>query len=198
MAKLLTIVNYLFLPLSLVLSVITIKFILNEDIVNSTCPYRSQLKSLIPNNFTMEGKIVFILKMLSFTAIVIFVQTLLVVVSRLLTLSPNPQAEKDNSLINTINKAIQNTLEQTFIFFALFSFWFISYASEADAQRALHLVFLFLFARIVFTFGMIFNMITSIILFRAYAMHVNLVLIVYLIARNVQCPCFAGFLKFFN
>jgi len=198
MAKLLVYINYLCLPLSLVLSVLTIKYILNEDITNSTCPYRSQLKSLIPNNFTMEGKIIFLLKMLSFTAILIFIQTLFVGFSRLLTLSPNPQAEKDNSLINTFNKAIQNTLEQTFVFFALFSFWFVTIATEADAQRALHLVFLYLFARIVFTFGMLFNMITSIILFRSYAMHVNIVLIVYLIARCAQCPCFNGLLKFFN
>ena len=97
-------------------------------------------------------------------------------ITRVLTVSPNPAKGKDSLLISTYNRIISNTIEQSVIFFG---FYTTLLYHNSDNFRSLGrdkvLVFagLFIIGRIAFTVGYFLVLITRIQTCRSFGFAIN-------------------------
>ena len=103
MGKTLKLFNIFALPFAIAAAIAIVDYILNNllkhDLVATT-----YIKQQIPQDFSFEGKICFVSKGFSFCALYLFVLIICTIISRMLSFSPNPQAETDNKLIIALNK----------------------------------------------------------------------------------------------
>ncbi len=176
MGKNLTLFNIFLLPFAIFAAIAGVDFILNNflELDSVTTNY---VKAQVPQDFSFEGKICFISKGFSFCALYLFALIISTIISRILTFSPNPQVEADNSLITALNKSIQNTIDQSYVFFALYSYWLLTIAKKGDDEKAVLLIVCFLVSRIFFTIGMIIEYFTKISFVRQVGIVINIVLI---------------------
>jgi hypothetical protein len=105
----------------------------------------------IPNEITFEYKLSLICKMGSLISLFLFVNLIMVMGSRIVTVAVDPLKDDGNNLVNTCNKIFKNMIEQTIIFSFLLSNWFINSSnSETEVKQGISLFIIWAVGRIIF------------------------------------------------
>lgn len=184
MKKLLKTLNGISIPFAIYYSLQLVKYVLQLEFTSNQCPISSAIKQFKPTNFSVESKLIFIFKSLSLVSIFVFILSILISLLRLITFSFSPFAEKDNKLIEILNKIIQNTIEQSLIFFSLYSYWFILKTTIPSLDIFVYLIALFLIGRIIFFFGMFINYLIYVPFFRSFSIGMNMFTVIFIIAHS--------------
>lgn len=178
----------------------SIKYLLQYDWSAQSCKCAELISSQFPEDWSLEGKLKFISKAASFVAIYLFIVVIKTALARLLTASSNPHSQKDSSIIQTLNKVLQNSLEQSTIFLGALSYWILTSSNKDDGVKATVLVLLFLFGRCMFAVGIFVNLyFPQIIIMRVYSVFISLIISALLILKSIySCTCFNQVFAFFN
>lgn len=126
---------------------------------------------------TEKDKINLLKTMLLYLACFLFSLTSLTMFTRIITVSPNPAKGKDNLLINTFNRIIGNTIEQSVIFFGFFVsvlYGGSDFAGEIGNEKLLALAGLFFYGRIAFAIGYFLVSLTGIPTWRSHGFGINM------------------------
>lgn len=187
MVKLLTIINFMTMIIGFIVAPLSLKFLNEFKWENHAHIVSKAVSSYFNYDFEFHGKLAFLIQAISFVAIFSFLATLVTVISRLLSFNLYAHAEKDSCLVTIFNKTIQNTMEQSLIFFPLLGHWIFTIAQKSDTRLSVILVVAFLISRIALVLGLTFQTITGLKLFRNYANAMILSLYLILVSRNFGC-----------
>lgn len=128
---------------------------------------------------------------------------------RILTGKSTPASNNDPIFINTLNRIITNTIEQTIIFAGLYGallFSDVSHITKIGGAKVLAIASLFVIGRVIYLIGYILGAITKIPTFRsggfAIGLFVNTILVLYHfgfnsfnLLDNYAAPVLKGFLN---
>ncbi len=155
-----TIFNFAIVPIFVFGAYVILKFILNSQY--SSLPFAGVINNVFQTrDWTFEGKIKFISLVFGLNALILFGLTLLVVLCRVLLNKANPQAEQDPIIIATINRVIQHTVEQSFIFFPLFAH-FVLTSKDTETKDAVNYALCYLVGRVIYFIGYMINLVIKI------------------------------------
>lgn len=174
-------INFALLPLFLAASFFICKFIYNEDykkvdhpvIENLTTKIFSQTKF---NSF--ESKLSFVLLSVALASIFNLALTILTVLARVITNASSAMADKEPLLVNTLNRIIQNNIEQGLVFFPLLAHFVFNINVKNNTENnslAAKYVIMFFVGRIVFIIGYLFSLLTKIIGLRVTGFGINMI-----------------------
>jgi len=180
--------NFAIVPIFVFGAYVILKFILNSQY--SSLPFSGVISSVFQTkDWSFEGKIKFIALVFGLNAVILFVLTLLVVFCRVVLNKANPQAEQDPIIISTINRVIQHTVEQSFIFFPLFAH-FVLTSKDTETTDAVNYALCYLVGRIIYFVGYLINLVIKIFGFRAMGFLINVGISVILMVRLTGCSHF--------
>jgi uncharacterized MAPEG superfamily protein len=94
---------------------------------------------------------------------------------RIFTGASSPATTEDPIIIRTLNRIIQNTLEQSVIFVGLYLPYLLDIGTKAGSIRLLALISLFIVGRLIFAIGYILGACTNISSFRSLGFSINLI-----------------------
>ena len=180
----------LFIPVFSFLAIFALKTIFQFDLKLGKCHISSFLKRYVATQWNFEGKINFLVTALSFNAYFLFAIVLSIVMLRAFYFRPNPQAETDPILIVTLNRVIQNTIEQSFVFFGILSSYVLNFCPYENKEFLVLLVVSFYAARVVFLIGSLFNLLTKVFALRMSGIIVNVMINLILISKIFGCKYF--------
>lgn len=178
-----------FIPAFTFLVYYLMKTIFQFDLILGKCPFSSFLKRYVATQWSFEGKINFLVTALSFNAYFLFAIVLSIVMLRAFYFRPNPQAEADPILIVTLNRVIQNTIEQSLIFFGILSSYVLNYCPYENKEFLVLLVVCFFVGRVVFLIGSLFNLITKIFALRMSGIIINVMINLIILSKIFECKC---------
>lgn len=181
----------IFLPLAAIGSVVVLHLILSEKFLAIKHPFVGLLvEKIIPVAWDFEGKLKFLINSFIYVSLYLLVHVVITVLSRVILFKPLPHLNQDPAIINLWNKIIQNTIEQSTIFFPLLASFVLNSTNNKDAKEAGLFVLVFYVSRILFTIGYLFNHITKFSFLRAGAFILGLLVNALLIVKFVGCPHF--------
>lgn len=154
--------NFGILPVALTAGLVAFKYISEFDFSkNTSCKCSQFVANLYPKGevFTVENKVELIALPAFISALTILVLTFLTMLSRAFTLN-DALKKNDNALVTMFNRCISNTLEQSFIFIGLFSYFVFKNINETNTNLAVDFVLMFTLSRAVFIIGYIIQGIT--------------------------------------
>ena len=102
---------------------------------------------------------------------------------RLFTLSPNPLLKTDSELVSLANTILRNTTEQSFAFLPIYLAWALNVCTETNSHELFIFPIVWCLARVVFTFGYIFQYFTGIITFRSIGFLTNVTVTLQLVLK---------------
>jgi len=142
-------------PFAIIGSYFLTRQILKEDF--SKCDlFVKYIQPYNPKTWNFEDKVYMIVLAWIDPAILVFVMVVMVMSIRLLFLV-DPLRKTQPTLINAINGAIQNTLEQTFIFIPMFAYWVLKISNEQNKNLAIAYIMAFVISRVLYLIGYFFQ-----------------------------------------
>ena len=188
LSKKMTFLNYVMYPVFITLGYLASKFILNEEFKNVKHPLVEKITSEIFSlskfsNF--ESKLNFLLFVFFLAAVFNLVLTLITMFARIFSSAPSPNAEEDNILLNTLNRIIQNNIEQAFIFFPLLAHFIFNVSDKDNEKLAVLYAALFLIGRVLFFLGYLLSLVFKIMPLRAVGFFMGTVANVFLIIKFI-------------
>lgn len=153
-------------PLFLIAAFLAVKYIIDKDFKNCQCALSAFISQYYPTTWDFESKI----GMFSFAwilpSLLVISLVSLVMLTRILG-QVNPLAKGEPLWITMLNRCIQNTLEQSFVFLGLFLYWILKISTEESKDLAITYLLLFVTGRIIFVVGYIIFWLTGLFGFRA-------------------------------
>lgn len=192
-----SILNLLVVPGFLFLGFLASKYILKAEFEKIDHSLIRKVTSRYPSDWSFEGRVEFLISAFYVVALFLLGNVLIVSLLRGLSGKIYPFAEGDNLLINTFNRVIQNTIEQSFIFFPLFSHYVLTVSTEKDSKTAFLYVLVFIVGRLIFLGGYLFNLITKIVGLRVSGFAMNVIVNILLVVKFIGCPHFEKFVTGF-
>jgi hypothetical protein len=111
----------------------------------------SHFKIQFPETINFEYKVSLAFRIGSLIAVYLFLNVLSVIASRFATGAANPLKDQGNDMVNTFNKVLTNSVEQTLIFFPLFANYIINLTQNEDEIKfGLSLALIWLIGRVLF------------------------------------------------
>lgn len=154
--------NFALLPVALTAGLVAFKYISEFDFSkNTSCKCSQFVANLYPKEevFSVENKVELIALPAFISALTILVLTVLTMLSRAFTLN-DALKKNDNILVTLLNRCISNTLEQSFIFIGLFSYFVLKNVNESNTNLAVDFILMFAFSRAVYIIGYLIQGIT--------------------------------------
>jgi uncharacterized MAPEG superfamily protein len=183
-----TIFNFAIVPIFLFGAYVILKFILNSQY--SSLPFAGVVDSVFQvKDWSFEGKVKFVALVFGLNSLFLFAITLMIVLFRILLNKANPQAEQDPIIITTLNRVLQHTIEQSFIFFPLFAH-FVLTSKPTESRDAVNYALIYLVGRVIYLVGYLINLVIKIFGFRAMGFLVNVGVSIILIVRLTGCSHF--------
>lgn len=150
-------------PLFVVGALFLMKVILEKDFRTCDCKFSKQIAQFYPKTWDLQNKLEMIFLAWIHPGIIILVLIVLIMTTRLLG-QYNPLRQNQEPLwIITLNRIIQNTMEQSFIFLGFYSYWVIKVSTEENKDLSLKFIVMFFVGRLIFTVGYLFQWITNFI-----------------------------------
>ena len=172
--KFMVLLNFAGLPIFLGLAILTSFYLLSHNFRTSTCDCAKYLVRLYPEQWNLETKLVQIFTAWGGAAVVILGNVFLVMNMRMLGMKPSPYKYQDPVYISLVNRIIANTMEQTMVFVPLFSFYVLAVATEVTRDITAGLILVFLFGRLMFTVGYLFQELSNLIWLRVWGFAMTL------------------------
>ncbi|EAR88602.1 mapeg family protein (macronuclear) [Tetrahymena thermophila SB210] len=138
--------------------------------------------------FDNESKQYIVLKIGYMLATFILILTFSVMVIRIATGRSNPISFQDPKIIITLNRIIQNSLEQGFIFMLNYAFFIYFNCDQIKALKSFVLGCLFIKARYIFLFSYVIGAFTGVTSFRAIGFTLNVIIQVAFALENFGIP----------
>ena len=134
-----------------------------------------------PTLWNFDEKITFIYSSIIIVAITLFLSSSLASLVGIFTTT-------ESQLEYVMNRAVKNTLEQSFAFLPLFGFWVLKVSNEETKHLAISFILLFTISRVLYCFGYFFLWLTDLFIIRssgfACSLACNSILIAYLFGFN--------------
>jgi hypothetical protein len=165
-SKLLGVINLGTLPLFMIAAIIAVKFILDFDFKTCSNAVCAHVTNYFPQKLDFEDKVKLISVAWVHPSVIVIFVVVLVMLSRVVG-NVNPLKSGEPVWITMLNRIIQNTLEQSFVFLGLFSYWILFISTEANKTTAVKYICIFVAGRLVFTVGYMFFWLTGLFGFRA-------------------------------
>ena len=173
---LIRLLNFLTVPLVIIIAILSISYSVNNDFRKRSCDTSTYLKKFVPEQLNFESKILLIFGAWFHLALYLGFTTVLVMFNRIFfSQSALKRDNTDNILITALNRVIQNTIEQSFIFLTVLSIWVFKFANTTDNYAfGITFITLFLLGRGLFLIGYIIQAATGIFLLRSTGITINL------------------------
>ena len=152
MSKLMIFLNVVLFPFSIIGAALFSRYLLIHNWKDCTGDVSKFVNQFSIKEVTFESKVEFLFSVMALTGAFVFVNTFMIMLCRMIT-QANPLTQKDPVIIQTLNRVIQNTLEQGFVFFGLFSFWVLKFVNESNKDLAQAYAIIFITSRIIFLIG---------------------------------------------
>ncbi|KAL4487914.1 hypothetical protein ABPG72_022774 [Tetrahymena utriculariae] len=138
--------------------------------------------------FDNESKQYIVLKIGYMLATFVLILTFSVMFIRVSTGRSNPISFQDPKIIITLNRIIQNTLEQGFIFMLNYAFFIYFNCDQLRVLKSFVLACLFIKARYIFLFSYVIGAFTGITSFRAIGFAINVIIQITFALENFGIP----------
>ncbi|KAL4469436.1 hypothetical protein ABPG74_004689 [Tetrahymena malaccensis] len=161
---------------------------------NHLCNYQENQVKLyeekldLIKRFDDEGKQYIVLKIGYMLATYVLILTFSVMLIRITTGRSNPISFQDPKIIITLNRIIQNTLEQGFIFMLNYAFFIYFNCDQLKAFKSFILACLFIKARYIFLFSYVIGAFTGVTSFRAIGFTLNVIIQITFALENFGIP----------
>lgn len=182
--------NVILMPAFIFAAYIIIKFILHAQYERIDHPFIRKITAHYPSEWSFEGKISFLVESFFYAALFVFGCVTLNMLLRGLFSKHNPFHEQDPLIISTLNRVIQNTIEQSFIFFPLLAHYVLNISTEKDSKQAFIYVLLFLTGRAIFLLGYLFILVSKLIGIRILGFLINTTVNILLVVKFIGCQHF--------
>jgi hypothetical protein len=182
-----TVANLILLPAFIFAAYIIVKFILHAQYEKFENPFVRKITAHYPSEWSFEGKISFLVGSFFYAALFLFGCVTFNMLLRALLSKPNPFNDEDPHIISTINRVIQNTIEQSFIFFPLLAHFVLNVSTEKDSKQAFLFVLIFLAGRAIFLVGYLFLLVSKLIGIRVVGFVLNLTVNILLVVKFIGC-----------
>lgn len=179
------------IPLAAIGSLFLLHLILSEKFLEIKHPFVGKvLERIYPTAWDFEGKLKFLINSFIYVSLYLLAHVVITVLSRVALSKPLPHLNEDPAIIKLWNKIIQNTIEQSAIFFPLLASFVLNSTNQTDGKEAGLFVLTFYVSRIIYSFGYLFNHITKFSFIRGGAFILGTLLNVLLIVKFIGCPHF--------
>eukprot|EP00331_Platyophrya_macrostoma_P026899 CAMPEP_0176449530 /NCGR_PEP_ID=MMETSP0127-20121128/26526_1 /TAXON_ID=938130 /ORGANISM="Platyophrya macrostoma, Strain WH" /LENGTH=198 /DNA_ID=CAMNT_0017836873 /DNA_START=21 /DNA_END=614 /DNA_ORIENTATION=+ len=133
-------------------------------------------------------------KYIAYITLLYFILTQFVMSARGATSSPSPVVQKDSSAVETFNRCLINTLEESAIFIPNYFYWVIANSTKNDSHLIALFPLLWIFGRIVFTIGYVSGIMLGLSNLRGMGKVISLGISVMLVLRNIEWHGFENML----
>jgi uncharacterized MAPEG superfamily protein len=177
--------NYLLMPFAIAGIYLGAKYLFQHDFNKSHCFYVEHITKHFPTEWEFKDKLNVVVSAVAHTGLFFLASVLLTMFGRILSGRGGigGKRDQDNNYIKVCNRVLKNSIEQTYIFFGIFTYWVLKVSSKGDSKEAVLIVTAFLLGRILFLVGYLFNLITGIFVIRAAGFLLNLLIIVQLLLK---------------
>lgn len=192
------ILNFGLLPLGYIPGLFLLAYLFKQDFRSCGCKYTEELSKLIyPSSFDLNGKLELFFTLWAGLGLILFGFTVLVMLCRVI-FRADPLNNRDPMIISAGNRAIQNTLEQSFIFMSVFGFWLLKYANESSLQLATGFAIAFFVTRVLYCFGYMIQGFTGLLVFRSTGYVLGVICYSLLILQFFKLDYVLAFTKYFD
>lgn len=176
--------NFL-LPFAFGASYYFMKYLMSHDFTKTDCYYVEHITKHFPDRWEFQNKFEVILSGLVHTGLFVLLTVFSTMMGRLFTGRSGIGGGRnaDNNYINACNRILKNTIEQSFIFFGIFSFWVFKVSGEQHSSEAVLLVTAFLVGRLIYYIGYLFSLISGIVAVRAIGFFINVIVLVHILIK---------------
>lgn len=180
-SKAIGIINLGTFPLFIIAAILVVKYIVDKDFKTCTCITSTYISQFYPTKWDFEGKLAFLSLAWIHPALLVIFLVVLVMLTRVVG-NVNPLKSGEPLWITMLNRCIQNTLEQSFVFLGLFFYYILNVSTEETKNLALTYLLIFVAGRIIFVVGYMFFWLTGLLGFRAAGFLITLTAQIFLIS----------------
>jgi len=149
-----------------------------------------QLNAFVPTLWTFEAKLGLLVTLASWISVLILINVLMVMFTRILTASSNPVTREDPTFIKALNRCLTNTLEQTAVFLPLLACWILNHSTLPQKSDAVFFTAVFIIGRLCFLVGYVLGVFIGLPTLRGYGFVLTVGPSVFLILRILGKPLF--------
>jgi hypothetical protein len=158
---------------------VLVKLIIDTDFTTCNNQVCSHIAAYYTTSWTFEDKLKFFSLAWVHPSLIVITLVTLIMFTRVLG-NVNPLKSGEPLWITMLNRAIQNTLEQSFVFLGLFSYWLLN--KSENSKLAVTYLAIFVIGRVIFVIGYMFFWLTGFIGFRAAGFLTTLTAQIFLIS----------------
>lgn len=163
----------LILPLLLVAAAGVTRYILTTDFKTKCPEVHRHIQNNFPQKWTFESKVEVIFLAAVHIALYQLALAIFIMFFRIVFGRSNIKGQ-DTTIMNVINRAIQNTLEHGFIFLAVFGYWVLRFSTEQNSDLAWRFIMIFFVGRLTYVVGYVFAELTPFVASRGLGMGMTL------------------------
>ena len=142
------------------------------------------LTPYVPETWNFESKLTTLAMISQFIGCYFLLITAHIWNLRFTTGNINPVNNVDPESIVCLNRVLQNTVEQTFVFLPSLAYWVLKLSTEDNKHEAVLFGFIFVCGRIIFLVGYYFGTLIGLQTLRSFGMGLTYFVSVILIQRN--------------